>query len=139
MSEPKAIARAMIDSWVANDLEKARTLIAENSSAWLAHTFGVSSGANKGTMFPLSRWLELLQEAIDRMPKGLGMVIHKMVAEDNWVVVELESHGYLEDGRLYNVPYTFWFDVRDGKIRELRQYFDTKYALSFFLDFMTRA
>ena len=43
------------------------------------------------------------------------------------------------DGRLYNVHYTFWFNIRDGKIRELKQYFDTKYAVSYFLDYMTRA
>ncbi len=70
----KTVAREMIESWARNDLATARTLIADDAIAYLAHTYGVSQGGdNPGSSFSLRRWIELLQEAIDRMPKGITM------------------------------------------------------------------
>lgn len=138
-SDAKSIARAFIETWERNDLKTARTMIADDSMVWLAHTYGVPHGPNPGTSFGLPRWIELLQEAIDRMPKGIRMTIHRMVAEDGWVAVDTESHGDVDNGKLYNMRYTFWFEVRGGKIRTLKQFFDTQYGNSFFLDSMTRA
>lgn len=140
MTDNKALARQFISLWTNRTaLEKARPLIDANGTAWMAHTFGVTSGENKGTTYPLPRWIDLLQEAVDLMPEGLHMTLHNLVGEGGWVVAAVESHGHLADGRLYNLHYTFWFNIRDGKIRELKQYFDTKYAVGYFLDYMTRA
>ena len=61
-----------------------------------------------GTTFPLVRWLQLLEEALAGMPEGIELIIHRLIAEGEWAVAEVESRGYLSDGRLYNMPYTFW-------------------------------
>lgn len=133
-AESKDVANAMLRTWADNDLERARTLIAADATAWLAHAAGaVGSEPNCGTSFSLERWLDLLQGVLDLMPTGLDVIVHRMLAENEWVVADVESRGPLADGRIYNMRYTFWFCIRDGKIHELKQFFDTRYGEQFFL------
>ena len=137
--ETKRVALAFVHQWSEPGLGAAHALIADGDVAFLAHAPGAPGGENPGTTFPLLRWLELLAVAIADMPAGLEMRVHRVVAEGDWVAVEAESHSRVRDGRLYNMRYTFWLQVADEKVRELRQYFDTKYGTDFFLDLSQRA
>lgn len=128
------VATAMLRTWADNDLQRARTLIADDSTAWLAHAAGAQGAEpNRGTSFSLERWLDLLQGVLDLMPTGLQVIVHRMIAEGEWVAADVESVGSLRNGRVYNMRYTFWFRIRDGKIHELKQFFDTRYGEQFFL------
>ncbi len=125
----------MFRCWSINDLATARTLIADDAQAWTADTAGASGREpNTGRSFTLSRWLDLLQVVLDLIPGGLEVVVHRMIADGGWVAAEIESRGELVDGRIYNMRYTFWFDVRAGRIHQLKQYFDTRYGEQFFVD-----
>lgn len=131
----KEVAAAMFGTWADADFARARTLIAGGAVAWLAHAAGAAGAEpNRGTSFGLDRWLDLLEGVVAMMPSGLEVIVHRMIAEDEWVTADVESVGPLADGRVYNMRYTFWFHVRDGKIVELRQFFDTRYGEQFFLD-----
>jgi ketosteroid isomerase-like protein len=130
----KDVANAMFMTWADNDFARARGLIAAGSTAWLAHAAGAQGAQpNSGTSFGLDRWLDLLEGVVILMPQGLEMKVHRLIAEGEWVAADVESVGPLADGRVYNMRYTFWLRIRDGKIHELKQFFDTKYGEQFFL------
>lgn len=131
----KDVARAMMRSWETGDFDESRSLIADGSTAWLAHAGGAAGAEpNSGTSFTLLRWIDLLEGVVREMPSGLSVTAHRLIAEDNWVAADVESRGELADGRVYNMRYTFWFDVRDGLVHQLKQFFDTKYGEQFFLE-----
>jgi ketosteroid isomerase-like protein len=133
-ADAAAVVAAMFDSWTANDLDRARVLLAPGATAWLASVpTGGDSTVNPGRAIPADRWLDLLQGVLDQIPEGLQVVVHRQLTDGAWVAAEVESRGSLTDGRLYNMRYTFWFELHDGRIRQIRQYFDTEYGAQFFL------
>lgn len=134
-SASKEVALAMLQSWTEDELGKSRLLIHPGATAWLAHAAGaMGSEPNTGTEFGLDRWLDLLEGSIENMPNGLEIIVHRIIAEGQWVSADVESRGELVDGRVYNMRYTFWFQVIDGRIHHLKQFFDTKYGEQFFLN-----
>ena len=69
----------------------------------------------------------LLMEAIlSAFPEGLGFTVKAMTAEGDRVAIEAESFGRHVSGRTYNNQYHFLMVIRDGKVRELKEYFDTR-------------
>jgi ketosteroid isomerase-like protein len=128
------VVAAMFESWTANDLHRARALLAPDATAWLASVpGGTDSTVNPGRAIPAGRWLDLLQGVLDQIPEGLQVIVHRQLTDGEWVAAEVESRGTLTDGRLYNMRYTFWFELHDGRIHQIRQYFDTEYGRQFFL------
>lgn len=64
----------------------------------------------------------------DNMKAPMTMKVHAMTAEGDRVAVEAESYGELKNGAVYNNQYHFLFIVRDGKIKAVKEYNDTKHA-----------
>jgi ketosteroid isomerase-like protein len=62
------------------------------------------------------------------MPGGMEPTIHSVTAEDDRVVVEFEGNGTLVNGEPYCNEYCMVFTVRDGKIRQVNEYFCTLLA-----------
>ncbi len=46
------------------------------------------------------------------------------------MAVGVESWGELGNGRVYNNEYHFLMTIRDGKIREVREYLDTQHVFA---------
>jgi len=62
-------------------------------------------------------------------PKGITVTADRLVAEGDWVAAE--AHSYAETtwkGKVYQQKYHYLFEVRDGKIRILKEYLDTEHA-----------
>lgn len=59
------------------------------------------------------------------MPAGMEPVIHSVTAEDNRVVVEFEGNGTLINGEAYCNQYCMVFTLREGRIRQVNEYFCT--------------
>lgn len=51
---------------------------------------------------------------------------------DDVVCVETQMTARTPDGRDYRNDYTFFFEFRDGRISEIREHVDTRYAAEFF-------
>lgn len=131
---PEAVARHFIASLADDDLASARDLLAAGATAWLASAPpGATPGRHAGRSFPATRWLDLLQVVLDQVDGRLELLVHDVIADDRRAVLEVESHGPLADGRTYTMRYCFWFEVDDGRIAALRQYFDTDHGRQFFL------
>jgi len=74
---------------------------------------------------------------LDKIMKGpIKMTLKRMTAEDDRVAAEAESDADVVNGRHYHNTYHFLVVVRDGKIREVKEYTDTKYAADVFGDLL---
>jgi hypothetical protein len=51
-----------------------------------------------------------------------------LIAEDDCVAVQLSGQAVTKDGQPYNNTYCHVFRIRDGKVREVTEYFDTELA-----------
>lgn len=62
------------------------------------------------------------------VPTGFRPTVHRAVAEGDTVVLEFEGNAELSNGKPYCNQYVFVFTFRDGKIRQLNEYFCTVLA-----------
>ena len=62
------------------------------------------------------------------------MIVHQVIADGG-----LGGGGGGEPRRREGrAPvHTFWFEIQDGKVAQIRQYFDTAYGKAFFLPLMS--
>jgi ketosteroid isomerase-like protein/GNAT superfamily N-acetyltransferase len=61
-------------------------------------------------------------------PRGLHFTAERLVAEGDWVCLEMRSRGEHSSGRTYRNHYTYWFEIRDGLIVQLKEWLDTLHA-----------
>ncbi len=64
----------------------------------------------------------------------LEVRIVRMISEDDLVSAEAEIRTRNKDGKVYLNHYTFWMQIRDGKICAVREYLDTLYAQQVLFD-----
>jgi ketosteroid isomerase-like protein/carbon monoxide dehydrogenase subunit G len=62
------------------------------------------------------------------LPTGLRPTIHSVTAEADRVVVEFEGDAVTSDGKPYANQYCMVFTLRDGRIRQVNEYFCTLLA-----------
>lgn len=62
------------------------------------------------------------------LPTGLGLTINSITTEGDRVVVEAEGNAVTSDGKPYCNQYCFVFTVKNGKIKQVNEYFCTKLA-----------
>lgn len=130
---PKEVVTTFMNAWRENPLRDALPLVDPDGPTWISNAGGASGlERNTGTEFTIRRWVELLHPIVSEMPGGLEVIAHRMIAEDNWVAVDTESLGTVSETARYNMRYTFWFNVKDGKIVAMKQFFDSKYGEQFF-------
>jgi uncharacterized protein len=67
---------------------------------------------------------------VRQLQDGLRMTIKGAIAEGDQVALEVESRGTLQNGRVYNNEYHFLFTLRDGRISDVREYYDTQHAFA---------
>jgi ketosteroid isomerase-like protein len=93
-------------------------MLAEDAT-WWAPGFGVMGKA---------QFAEMLSY-IDRILKGsMKLTFKRITAEDDRVAVEAESDADLVNGKHYHNTYHILVVIHGGKIREIKEYHDTKYA-----------
>jgi ketosteroid isomerase-like protein len=60
--------------------------------------------------------------------------VHHIFADGERVVVEHTGHNTTPDGRRYDNNYCWVFSIRNGLIREVREYMDTQLVTEAFAD-----
>jgi ketosteroid isomerase-like protein len=96
-------------------------LLAEDLSWWIIGDIKSSGIKDKRTIL-------IGIKLLHRIYQGFAFTLHDFTAEGARVAVTAESHGIHKSGKIYHNHYHFLFKLRDGKIREVREYFDTKHA-----------
>ncbi len=77
---------------------------------------------------------ELFARMTSRLKDGLSMTVKNAIAEGDLVALEVESHGELTNGRIYQNEYHTLMRVAGGEIREVREYSDTQHAHAVWLE-----
>lgn len=70
----------------------------------------------------------MIAQINSNLAEGLRLTVKTLTAEEDRVSVEIESHGELRNGRIYNQQYHFLLRFRDGKIINVREYLDTQHT-----------
>jgi len=75
---------------------------------------------------------KLLGPLFDRLKQGIHTTVHRLVAENDYVVAQTSGIAETLDGRPYNNTYCWIIRIRDGKFAEVTEYMDTELAASVF-------
>jgi len=123
MSEQnKQLVLKFIEAMGASDAESAAPCLAEDA-------FTSAKGFSK---FAGIRRYETIVGTINAfkklVPTGLRPTVHTVTAEAERVVVEFEGNAVTCEGKPYCNQYCMVFTMRDGKIKQVNEYFCTKLA-----------
>ena len=118
----KQVVLAFIDAMGRGDAAAAAPCIAEDTFT-LAKGFGQFAGVRTHDTI-----LATIDAFRQLMPGGMEPTILSVTGEDNRVVVEFEGNGTLLNGETYNNQYCMVFMLRDGRIRQVNEYFCTLLA-----------
>lgn len=122
IQENKRIAREFFEALGRGDQEAVLNLYAADGTCWTAGSLPFSGTRN------VAEAALLMEGILSAFPEGLGFTVKAMTAEGDRVAIEAESLGRHVSGRTYNNQYHFLMVIRDGKVREFKEYFDTMHA-----------
>ena len=123
-ADNKRVVRRYFDA-VRNADPDLPELLAEDISWW------VPPGSALGGLYNgKEAVLELMSSGIGLYDAShpMELEIDQMIAEDDWVSVQLTLEARTARGEPYQNYYHFAFRVRDGRICEAREHLDTLYA-----------
>ena len=121
MSEQnKAIVKKFIDAMGTSDSATAATCLAPDAFT-LAKGFSKFAGVRKHDVI-----LATIDAFKQLVPTGLSCIVHTVTAEGDRVVVEFEGNATLVNGQRYCNQYCMVFTMREGKIKQVNEYFCTK-------------
>jgi uncharacterized protein len=122
LEQNKAVARRFFELLSAADADALMSMYADTFSCWTAGRLPFS-----GT-HPRDEVKAMIQGVTAVFPSGWRFTVRTLTAEDDRVAAEAECSGTHVSGKRYEQRYHFLFRIRDGKIYELREYFDTMHA-----------
>ena len=121
----KAIARQFFTLFTSGDISGALNLMSDDATWWLAGKREIFPVAGEHTKKEIG---ELFHRMMARLRNGMAMTVKSVIAEGELVALEVESHGELTNGRLYNNEYHTLMRIVNGKISQVREYSDTQHA-----------
>ncbi len=122
LEENRRVVRALFAALSRTDRVAVDALYADDFELWTPGTLPFSG------RFTKVQALQAMDMILGLFPEGLRFTITGMTAEGDRVAVEAESHGRHASGKPYHNQYHFLIVVRDGKIRQLKEYMDTMHA-----------
>jgi hypothetical protein len=108
----EAFSNVDIDLWA--------SMIADDASYEIMGSSIMSGLRTKAEIVEATRGLTQV------FPKGIQLKIRGLTAEGDRVAMEAWGSGTSVTGAAYNNTYHLLFVIRDGKVREAREYLDTK-------------
>lgn len=127
-SENKAVAQSFYDAGNRGDMDTCFGLLADDI-VWTS----IGTTAVSGTYSGKDRLMEdLLGPVFGELKAGISSVIDKMIAEDDFVMVQSRGTAETKDGRPYNNTYCHIMKFRDDKIVELTEFCDTQLTSSIY-------
>lgn len=127
MNDParnKTLARRAAQALGQLDIEKFLGLLADDVAFETRVRHEMFAG--KKTKDMLRKELAMMKGLL---PNGVALTIETITAEDDRVHLELTGTANTTQGKEYNNRYSWFMQVRDGKISVFRDYFDSEYAI----------
>ena len=126
LAENKQLVQAFYDAGDRGDMDKCLSYLAEDVK-WTNIGSMKYSGVYRGKATLVTK---LLQPVFGQLKAGIASTIDNMIAEGDFVAVQLRGKAETTDGRPYNNTYCHVFTIRGGKIVEVTEYLDTQLAAS---------
>lgn len=119
------------DAVARGDRERLRELVSPDLR-WVVPLGAVEpfAGVHEGADPIIELMLDAVGGAFE--PGSQKTEILNLVYGDDLAVVESELRATSPSGESYRNQYAFFFEFRDGRISEIREHVDTRYAASFF-------
>lgn len=124
LTENKQLVRSFYDAGNRGDIDKCLTYLAEDVT-WTNIGSMKYSGVYRGKTTLVTK---LLQPVFSQLKAGIASTIDNMIAEGDFVAVQLRGKAETMDGRPYNNTYCHVFTIRGGKIVAVTEYLDTELA-----------
>lgn len=70
--------------------------------------------------------LEANKLLLSLFPDGLRYDVHSVIVDGDRAAARASARGVLENGGEYRNDYVFLFEIRDGRIARIEEFFDTK-------------
>ncbi len=118
----KQIAHEFMAAMSSGEAGRILALYTEDVCVWTAGTLPFSGPHDRSEVAALCAGL------LGAFPQGLQFSIRAMTAEGDRVAIEAEGRGTHVSGKLYHQHYHFLLVIRDGKIAQMKEYFDTELA-----------
>jgi len=129
-SDNEALVRDFFAQLNAENLEAIRAMLAEDA-AWLPQAKDMpGAGSYRGRNVIVDEFLKPIRGLFE--PGSPSNRIVSMAANGSLVLVETHGTGKLRDGRPYENRYAWAFEIRGGKIAEIREYLDSYYIVRLF-------
>ena len=120
----KQVIKAFFDAGANDDMDACFALLTEDIK-WTIIGSTKFSGAYVGKQVLAE---QLLGPLFEQLEAGISTVVENMIAEGDLVVAETSGTAETKDGKAYNNTYCMVIRLRDGKIVEVKEYFDTELA-----------
>lgn len=123
LAKNKAIAKEYFDALTAGSVERLDKILADDLDYWvIGNLQGLSGSHTKPEL------LGMVPPFSQMWDGPLVFTITGETAEDNRVSLEVRNRGAKKNGQVYNNWYHIAFELRDGQITRIREYFDTMHA-----------
>jgi uncharacterized protein len=129
IEENKKVVRRYFDHFEKQEVELALDLLSDELEWWI---LGKPELYPYGGVKTKPEIAEIFGTLKALLPDWVEITLHQMIAEDDRVAVEWESRGVAANGKAYNNNFSFFFVVRDGKIKTVREYFDLMHVVDVF-------
>ena len=124
-AENKSVAFKFFECFTSSDIQGVLDTMTEDATWWIA---GKKERSPSAGLYSKDKIGRLFHRMVSALEDGLKMTVVSCIAEGNRVAVEVVSAGDLKNGRQYRQEYHMLLEFRDGKIKSVREYFDTQHA-----------
>ena len=123
----KKAAIELFARFTASDIDGVLATMTDDAT-WLIP--GKPDASPAAGLYTKDKISDLFHTMLKRLKSGLKMTVKSAIAEGDKVALEVESHGELKNGQIYDQRYHFLIEFRGGKICAVREYLDTQHAHS---------
>jgi ketosteroid isomerase-like protein len=128
--EMKAAVVDIFTALAADEIDAALSRMADDVS-WFSHGMmphGLSG--HRAGKEAAARYLEKLSRAFVNRKRDIA--VQRIYREGNVVICETRVRGQLRDGGIYENDYGYVFDFLNGRVQQIREYFDSLIAAEAF-------
>lgn len=129
----KQIVLAYLEALCRGDRESARAAFHEDASWRYPPSLG-GPGEYRGRDAIFDVYFAVDEKLYQTGTREYDIEILGAVAEGNRVAVEMRHRGRARDGRPYQTDYHVLYELSDGRISAVREYFDSLYVRRLYRD-----
>jgi ketosteroid isomerase-like protein len=131
--ENKAVVLRFLEALARGDREAAREAFAEDATWHYPPSLG-GPGVHRGRDAIFDVYFAVDERLYDTGTRRYDLSVRGAVAEGDSVAVELRHRGRTRDGRPYQTDYHVLYQLADGRIQRVREYFDSLYVRRLYSD-----